>query len=242
MDKTRAPLGPDTLTSTPAQNPTAPLPSPDPTIPAPPRTPPRSTGPYATMNSGYLGTTASTSGANQSSRMLVDELSGDGPSAFLETPCRACLIPLPRSPTPTIEDLRPEPVADWLMDVEEEEGGREARGESEGEKDLSVMDGMADPGARRESEEDEEKSEEKRDEAKKEEGVPKGRESRRVALRDKNALQAEGAVSTRSIPPARRALRVRSAVSSSDDELLLRPNPPPPPSQMRRTTKTSLHL
>ncbi|GAA6044418.1 hypothetical protein NBRC10512_007727, partial [Rhodotorula toruloides] len=91
-DKTRAPLDPNTRTSTPAQNSTAPLPSPDPSIPAPPRTPPRSTGPYATMISGYLGTTATASEANQSSRMLVDESSGDGPSAFLETPSRASLI------------------------------------------------------------------------------------------------------------------------------------------------------
>jgi hypothetical protein len=169
MDKEHAPLKPDTRTSTPAQNSTAPLPSPDPTIPALPRTPPRSTGPYTTMNSGYLGTTATASQANQSSRMLVDELSGDGPSAFLETPSRASLIPLPRSLTPTIDDLRPEPVADWSMDVEEEEGGREARGESEGEEDLSAAEERSNSGARCEGEKDGEK----KDEAKKEEGVPR---------------------------------------------------------------------
>ncbi|BGP36098.1 hypothetical protein JCM10296v2_007952 [Rhodotorula toruloides] len=223
-NKVNAPLGPDTCTPTPLHNSAAPFPSPDLTIPAPPRTPPLSTGPYATMISGYLGTTTSAGELDNSSRMAGNESSADGPSRFLKTPSRASLIPLPRSPTPTLDDLRSEPVADWSMDVEEEEDRWEERGVSEGEEDLSVTDEMAWTRDR-----------EKRDEAKKEEGLPKGRESRRLALREKNLPQTEGAVSARSIPPA-------SVVSSSEDELLLRPNPPPPPSQVRRTTKTSLRL
>ncbi|KAJ8292922.1 hypothetical protein OF846_003648 [Rhodotorula toruloides] len=81
----------------------------------------RSTRPYATMILGYLGTTAIASEAKRLSRMLVDESLGDGPSAFLEMPSRASLIPLPCSPTPTNDDLRPEPVADWSMDERERE-------------------------------------------------------------------------------------------------------------------------
>ncbi|CDR48850.1 RHTO0S21e00144g1_1 [Rhodotorula toruloides] len=190
-NRANAPLGPGTRTSTPVHNSAAPFPSPVPTIPAPPRTPPRSTG-YATMISGFLGTAASAGKPNNSSRMMVDESSADGPSRFLETPSRASLIPLPRSPTPTVDDLRPEPVADWSMDVEEEEGGREARGESEGEEDMSTETDGAAGGV---SEKDGRKTEEKRSEAKKGEGeeAPKGRESRRLALREKNLPQTEGA-------------------------------------------------
>ncbi|BGP34367.1 hypothetical protein JCM10296v2_006184 [Rhodotorula toruloides] len=140
-NKANAPLGPDTRTSTPAQNFNTPLPPSDPAITAPPRTPSRSTGQYATMISGYLGTRASASEPNQSSRMLVNESPGKGPSAFLETPSRASMIPLPRSPTPTIDDLRPVPVADWSVDAEEEEVEREGKGESEGEEDTTKTGG-----------------------------------------------------------------------------------------------------
>ncbi|KAK4330811.1 hypothetical protein RTBOTA2_006724 [Rhodotorula toruloides] len=34
-------------------------------------------------------------------------------------------------------------------------------------------------------------------------GMPKGRESRKAALREKNVLRTQGAVSTRFFPPAR---------------------------------------
>ncbi|CDR43955.1 RHTO0S08e08482g1_1 [Rhodotorula toruloides] len=149
MDKAHAPLEPNTRTSTPAHNSAAPLPSPDTTIKSPPQTPPRSAGPHGTMATGYLGTTASASAANLSLRMLVDESSGDGPSAFLETSSRASLIPLPRSPTPTVDDLRPEPVADWSVDAEEEEVEREEKSESEREEVATAADDLADLGARR---------------------------------------------------------------------------------------------
>ncbi|GAA6057930.1 hypothetical protein RTBOTA2_006725 [Rhodotorula toruloides] len=101
MDKEHTPLEPNTRTSTPAWNSTAPLPSPNPTIAAPPRTPPRSTGPYGAMGLGYLGTTASVSEAENSSRMMIDEALGDGPSAFLETRSRASLNP------PNTDNQRP---------------------------------------------------------------------------------------------------------------------------------------
>ncbi|GAA6043912.1 hypothetical protein NBRC10512_000546, partial [Rhodotorula toruloides] len=205
-NKANAPLDPNTRTSTPAHNATVPLPSPAPTIKATPQTPPRPTGPYTTMISGYLGTTATASEANQSSRMLVDESSGDGPFAFLETPSRASLIPLPRSPTPTMDDLRPEPVADWSVDAEEEEVEREGKNESEAEEVMTATDGSAEPGAAHRSEM-EEKREGKWIEARseREKGLPKGRESRRLVLREKNLSQTEGVVSARSFPPARRA-------------------------------------
>ncbi|GAA6039020.1 hypothetical protein NBRC10512_006209 [Rhodotorula toruloides] len=157
--------------------------------------------------------------------MMVDESSADGPSRFLETPSRASLLPLPRLPTPTVNDLRPEPVADWSMDVEEEGGGREARGESEGEEDVSTeTDGAAQPGAGGVSERDGRKTEEKRSEAKKGEGeeAPKGRESRRLALREKNLLQTEGVrrliVRGRVAPPPQPAAAAFASEEDDEDE------------------------
>ncbi|GAA6043804.1 hypothetical protein NBRC10512_007266, partial [Rhodotorula toruloides] len=222
-NKANAPLGPNTRTSTPAHNATVPLPSPAPTIKATPQTPPRPTGPYTTMISGYLGTTATASEANQSSRMLVDESSGDGPSAFLETPSRASLIPLPRSPTPTMDDLRPEPVADWSVDAEEEEVEREGKNESEAEEVMTATDGSAEPGAAHRS-----KMEEKREgkwieaRSEREKGLPKGRELRRLVLREKNLSQTEGVhrliVRRRAPPPPQPAAAAFADEEDDEDE------------------------
>ncbi|BGO91042.1 hypothetical protein NBRC10512v2_003305 [Rhodotorula toruloides] len=223
MDKAHAPLEPNTRTSTPAHNSAAPLPSPDTTIKSPPQTPPRSAGPHGTMATGYLGTTASASAANLSLRMLVDESSGDGPSAFLETSSRASLIPLPRSPTPTVDDLRPEPVADWSVDAEEEEVEREEKSESEREEVATAADDLADLGAVHRSE-IEGKGEGKRTEARseREEGLPKGRESRRQVLREKNLLQTEGArrllIGGRAAPPPQPAAAAFADEEDDEDE------------------------
>ncbi|GAA6033305.1 hypothetical protein NBRC10512_005918, partial [Rhodotorula toruloides] len=150
------------------------------------------------------------------------ESSGDGPSAFLETPSRASLIPLPRSPTPTMDDLRPEPVADWSVDAEEEEVEREGKNESEGEEVMTATDGSTEPGAAHRSEM-EEKREGKWIEARseREKGLPKGRESRRLVLREKNLSQTEGVVSARSFPPAGSA--------RPQHRLIVRRRAPPPP-------------
>ncbi|BGO95164.1 hypothetical protein JCM10020v2_006876 [Rhodotorula toruloides] len=153
-------------------------------------------------------------------------------------------VPDPAPSLANTDSRRPatEPVADWSVDTEEEAFEQEGRSESEEEGESTATGAAEETGAGCGNEKDNKKREEKRNEAKEEkrQEAPRGRESRRQVLREKNLLQTEGAVSTPSIPPARCALRVCSVVSSSEDELLLRPNPPPPPSQVRRTTKTSL--
>ncbi|GAA6043775.1 hypothetical protein NBRC10512_006974 [Rhodotorula toruloides] len=138
--------------------------------------------------------------------MMVDESSGEGP----------------RRPAT-------EPVADWSVDTEEEAFEQEGRSESEEEGESTATGAAEETGAGCGNEKDNKKREEKRNEAKEEkrQEAPRGRESRRQVLREKNLLQTEGArrliIRGRAAPPPQPAAAA-FATQTSDRNSSTRPH------------------
>ncbi|BGP65581.1 hypothetical protein NBRC10512v2_006964 [Rhodotorula toruloides] len=106
-------------------------------------------------------------------------------------------VPDPAPSLANTDSRRPatEPVADWSVDTEEEAFEQEGRSESEEEGESTATGAAEETGAGCGNEKDNKKREEKRNEAKEEkrQEAPRGRESRRQVLREKNLLQTEGA-------------------------------------------------